>query len=117
MDWESGAHRGGPKSAATWKDRRVTGELARTEPFSFSYQDFEKWYAREKRDVLDPACADIKRVLDQAIDKELGDLERHRIRTPTSRVKSIPRLWGKIEGYSRVNVYEVPSRDSDGVLM
>lgn len=65
-------------------------------PFVFSWSEYITWYQRIKADQLDPAARTFDRILTSALDQQLPQFDRHRIRVATSRVKDPARLWAKM---------------------
>jgi ppGpp synthetase/RelA/SpoT-type nucleotidyltranferase len=62
----------------------------------FNYDDFSSWYRISSAQIFDPAKATLVRLVNEWLDKELGDLDRVRIRVSSHRVKSAARLWAKL---------------------
>lgn len=65
-------------------------------PFGFSFDAFEEWYERATAEFLEPSRLTFVRILNEALDAELSDLDRYRIRVSSSRVKDAVRLWSKL---------------------
>lgn len=63
----------------------------------FDYTDFSTWYDKAIRSRLEPARQTFVRLLNDQLDRELSDFDRHRIRVSTSRVKRPLRLWSKMQ--------------------
>ena len=65
-------------------------------PFDFSFEAFEEWYERATAEFLEPSRLTFVRILNEALDAELSNLDRYRIRVSSSRVKDAVRLWSKL---------------------
>jgi len=65
-------------------------------PFPFSYSAFEDWYSKRVAQEFEPARAALCRIVSQALDEQLSDRDRLRIRVSQSRIKEPERLWAKM---------------------
>jgi ppGpp synthetase/RelA/SpoT-type nucleotidyltranferase len=71
-------------------------------PFGFSYEEFTDWYGQLRSSLLEPARVTFVRLLNERLDQEMIEFDRHRIRVASSRVKNPARTWAKLtkERYS-----------------
>jgi ppGpp synthetase/RelA/SpoT-type nucleotidyltranferase len=65
-------------------------------PFPFSFTAFEEWYEKQTMREYEPARAALCRIISQALDEQLSDRDRLRIRVSHSRIKNPERLWAKM---------------------
>lgn len=82
--------------AADQKPDKVVDEDGES-PFEFNYDEFSKWYRSLTVSCLEPARQTFLRLLNQKLDDELSEFDRHRIRVTASRVKGPGRTWQKLK--------------------
>ena len=75
----------------------VDGPEPAEQPLPFGYAEFDKWYAETSKNLLEPARQTFVRLLQQGLDQSVSELDRHRIRLTSSRVKTGLRLWSKLQ--------------------
>ena len=63
----------------------------------FDYPAFAAWYEKASKSRLEPARQTFVRLLNDQLDRELSDFDRHRIRVSASRVKQPLRVWAKMQ--------------------
>lgn len=76
--------------------RRASKQSPPAGPFQFAYDAYEDWYSDITQSLLEPARATFVRVLNEALNSELSELDRYRMRVSASRIKSPGRLWNKM---------------------
>lgn len=81
-------------------------------PFAFTYEEFSEWYRDLTSNLLEPARLTFCRLLNNRLDQELTDFDRHRIRVSASRVKRPTRTWAKLTK----DQYRAAVTDLDSVL-
>ena len=83
-----------PKSAG----RKKSDEAAESAgPLPFSYAEFAEWYADASKHLFEPARLTFIRLLEQQLEQSVPELDRHRVRLTSSRVKTGLRLWSKLQ--------------------
>ena len=81
-----------------------------TSPFAFDYEEFADWYDWIVAARLEPARATFVRLINEWLDAQLNDLDRHRIRVASSSIKGLGRLWTKMQKEKhRANITDLNS--------
>lgn len=63
----------------------------------FEYSEFADWYVAHCNSLLEPARQTFVRLLDEQLRQGVSELDRHRVRVASSRVKAPLRTWSKLQ--------------------
>jgi ppGpp synthetase/RelA/SpoT-type nucleotidyltranferase len=86
--------RSGPDQRRTARASRVAPDVS---PLPFDYDEFAAWYSDCRRSLLEPARVTFARLLDEQLRQSVPELDRHRMRVASSRVKEPLRVWAKLQ--------------------
>jgi ppGpp synthetase/RelA/SpoT-type nucleotidyltranferase len=93
MIMTSGAERAGNHTRTPGAD----GPDPADQLLPFDYAEFDRWYVNTSKNLFEPARQTFVRLLQQGLDQSVSELDRHRIRLTSSRVKTGLRLWSKLQ--------------------